>query len=106
MIRQLPEGSRFGAAMAYDRRDEIEEIKISDRDRAVADLRVWTLERKLQAMVVNSINNSTVLSNQWEKGKEPKFPVVGPDSWQPKESAPEEPKNNFDVLKRMGWPGG
>lgn len=106
MIRQLPEGSRFGAAMAYDRSKEIDEIKPTERDKAIADLRTWTLDRKLVGMIINAINNQTVLSNQWEGGKPPQFPVVGPESWQPEEAAPQEPQNNFDVLKRMGWPGG
>lgn len=106
MIRQLPEGSRFGAAMAYDRAAQIDEIKFTDREKAIADSRTWTLDRELMAMVINAINTNTVLPNQWEKGKEPVFPIVGPESWQPKtDKAPEEPKDLKDVLKRMGWPG-
>lgn len=105
MIRQLPEGSRFSAAMSYDRSKEIKQIEISDRDKAIADIRTWTLDRELMAMVINAINTNTVLPHQWEKGKEPQFPIVGPDSWQPKQKAPEEPQDLSDVLKRMGWPG-
>lgn len=106
MIRQLPEGSRFSAAMKVDRAAEIKEIEISDRDKAISDARNWTFDRELAAMVINAVNTNTVLSQQWEKGKEPSFPTVGPDSWQPKEKVSEEPKDLTDVLKRMGWPGG
>lgn len=106
MIRQLPEGSRFGAAMAYDRSSEVDELLLDERDKAIADIRTWTTDRELLAMVVNAINTNTVLPHQWEKGKTPEFPIIGPESWQPKKQEPAEPTDLADVLKRMGWPGG
>lgn len=106
MIRQLPEGSRFSAAMRYDHSDAIEEVKTTDRDKAISDIRTWTLDRELLAMIINAVNTNTVLPNSWKDDKPPNFPIIGPEAWQPTNKIPEEPKDLADVLKRMGWPGG
>jgi hypothetical protein len=107
MIRNLPEGSRLAAAMSVDQPDDAETAEPDPRREAIADHRVWTMDRRLQATQINALYSQIAVSGHWGKEGPPDFPVIGPASWQTasnKES--NEPKDNFDVLKRMGWPGG
>lgn len=108
MLRNLPEGSRFLAAMHYDKRDPNEELEpLDERTEAIMDSRVWTIDRRLSAMQINAIYMNVAVSGAgcWPEGKTPEFPTIGPASWQPKTAAEEELKDNFDVLRKMGWPG-
>jgi hypothetical protein len=109
MIRNLPEGSRFAAAMTVDRADEIAAgfLESDPRRESIMDARTWNLDRRLQATAVNAIYSQTSMLVNWGKEGPPDFPVIGPAAWQsPKTKKSEEPKNNFDVLRKMGWPGG
>lgn len=109
MIRNLPEGSRFLAAVAIDHPEASEGPEPDPRIEAINDRRVWTLDRRLTAMSVNAINTNTAVSGHW-KDKPPEFPTVGPAEWQsPAESGSRpgpEPvyTDNFDFFKKMGWP--
>jgi hypothetical protein len=112
LIRNLPEGSRFLAAVAVDRPEISGDGPEPDpRIEAINDRRTWTLDRRLQAMAVNAVNTHTALSIQW-KDKPPDFPVIGPAEWQPNDrsgaSAKPEPvyTDNFDFFRKMGWPSG
>lgn len=110
MIRNLPEGSRFVASMTVDNLDKNGEAqRLTDpRTEAVMDHRVWTIDRRLQAMAVNAIYTNTAVSGQW-KDKLPEFPIIGPADWQ---GPPAEPRtepvytDNFDLFRKMGWPVG
>lgn len=104
LIRNLPEGSRFSAAMAYDHPDETEETERDPRAESIQDRRAWTLERRLQAMEINAININTTVTGNW-KDKPPTFPTVGPADWQgpPVKKEPVY-KDNFDLFRKMGWP--
>ena len=108
MIRNLPEGSRYVAAVTVDRADEQEsDIEPDPRMEALMDNRVWTIDRRLKAMQINAIYSQVAVSGTWGKDGPPDFPVVGPSVWRdasPKKS--KELKDNFDVLRKMGWPGG
>lgn len=106
MIRNLPEGARFAAAMAIDQVDEAAIFEPDPRREAIADQRIWTLDRRLQATEINAIYSQIAVSGHWGKEGPPDFPVIGPAAWQPSDKESNEPQNNFDVLKRMGWPGG
>jgi len=111
MIRNLPEGSRFVAAMAVDRAndDEAETPHLTDpRTEAVMDQRLWTLDRRLKAMTINAIYTQVAVSGNWGKDGPPDLPTVGPMEWRDDAESKQskEPQNNFDVLKKMGWPGG
>jgi hypothetical protein len=110
MIRNLPEGSRFVASMEVDRKDENSEappLLLDPRIEAVMDQRVWTLDRRLNAMQINAIYSQVAVSGQWGKAGPPDFPIIGPADWRDAESKKsKEPKDNFDVLRKMGWPGG
>jgi hypothetical protein len=55
-------------------------------------------------MEINAIRDLTLVSGHWEKGKEPKFPVIGPPEWRG-ETAKKKPVTNNDVLKALGWNG-
>ena len=108
LIQNLPEGSRFRAAMAYDRPDESEDMpELDPRVESIADRRSWTLPRRLQAMEINAINMNTAATGNWKNGP-PDFPTIGPADWQgpPAVGKKTEPvyKDNFDLFKRMGWP--
>jgi hypothetical protein len=109
MLRNLPEGARFTAAAIIDKPEETTALLTPNpRMDAVMDHRTWTLDRRLKAMEINALHSIIAVSGQWGKKGPPTFPTIGPAEWQPetKPKALEEPKDNFDVLKRMGWPGG
>jgi hypothetical protein len=95
--------------MAVDHGEESEEAKAffaaDPRREEVADHRTWTMDRRLKATEINAIYNLIAVSGQWGKEGPPDFPVIGPAAWQPKKQS-DEPKDNFDVLRKMGWPGG
>ena len=109
MLRNLPEGSRYYAAMAVDNpRDESAESANPDpRTEAIMDHRVWTMDRRLLAMVINALNLNTAVSGHWEKP--PDFETIGPASWSEKPSSkkPEQEfADNFDFFRKMGFPLG
>ncbi|MGZ5997045.1 MAG: hypothetical protein ACXWN0_15385, partial [Isosphaeraceae bacterium] len=107
MIRNLPEGSRFLAAVAIDHPDKFGDDQESDpRLEAINDRRLWTLDRRLAAMAVNATNTQTAVVVQWRDGP-PDFPTIGPAEWQDPQASPaKEPvyTDNFDFFRKMGWP--
>ncbi|MBT2587952.1 hypothetical protein [Arthrobacter sp. ISL-95] len=108
MMRQLPEGSRYAAIMSapMDGDEAKEEPEIDPEMAAAIGRRYWTPDRQLIAMQINAIRDLTVISGNWEKGKEPKFPVIGPPEWRgEKPTKKAEPVTNSDVLKALGWNG-
>jgi hypothetical protein len=107
MIRNLPEGSRFNATRLVDDENEPhEEFEMDPRNEALADNRVWTLDRRLQAMAINAIYTHIAVAGHWGKNGPPDFPTIGPSDWRAESTKSKEPKDNFDVLRKMGWPGG
>lgn len=111
MIRNLPEGSRYVAVRAHDVDQMPEDIKLSSSEQRRIDAITWTFDRRLQAMIVNSINANTVMTGgPWQKGKEPKFPPLGPMDWDPdkkrKLDARERVESgnwtNWDVARALG----
>jgi hypothetical protein len=95
--------------MEVDRAEKNDkETPLTDpRTEAVMDQRVWTLDRRLKAMQINAIYSHIAVSGNWGKAGPPDFPTVGPTDWREAGSKQsKEPKNNFDVLRKMGWPGG
>ena len=109
MLRNLPEGSRYYAAMAVDHpSDESESAEADPRQEAIMDHRVWTLDRRLQAMVINALNLNTAVSGHWDKP--PDFETIGPASWRDdpraKKKSAQEFTDNFDFFRKMGFPLG
>lgn len=110
MMRNLPEGSRYYAAMAVDHKHGAPSTEERDpRTEEIMEHRVWSIDRRLAAMQINAINLNTAVSGHWDKP--PDFQTVGPASWQ-EDDTPQEPKpaqeftDNFDFFKKMGFPLG
>lgn len=106
MLRNLPEGSRFVAAQIVDHENDDADPELDPRTEALADSRTWTLDRRLQAMAINAIYTQIAVSGHWGKDGPPSFPTIGPQEWRAESTQSKEPKDNFDVLRKMGWPGG
>ena len=109
MLRNLPEGSRYYAVMAVDRKDDQPaEARESDpRTEEIMDHRVWTMDRRLVAMLINAVNLNTTVSGHMDKSP---FETIGPSSWsedEPKKPAAEQEfTDNFDFFRKMGFPLG
>lgn len=87
MLSQLPEGSRFGIARHSG--DTTESVRDLDPElEAKLDRAYWTGDRLLLAQLINSVNELLLMfgtGRRWKKGKEPKYPIVGPLAWHPPE---------------------
>lgn len=87
LIGQLPEGSRYGLRYHFDHREELAEVaKESSKDAEYdswMDSQYWNGDRILWAQAINAIRELTMVAGagKWKKGKEPKYPVVGPAEW-------------------------
>jgi hypothetical protein len=103
MLRNLPEGSRYVAAISSA--PEVADAPPSDtpaEDDPSAELRVWTQDRMLMAQLINSVNVLVRYSINWEQGKAPKLPLVGPSSWSgDKGNKPAKPLSVMDVLNKI-----
>ena len=106
-MRNLPEGSRYAAIMSAPMDDDEAEKPEIDPEKEEAYLRrFWTQDRRLMAQQINAIRDLTLVTGHWEKGKEPKFPVIGPPEWRGEVPASKkQPVTNNDVLKALGWNG-
>jgi hypothetical protein len=109
MLRNLPEGSRFAAAMAVENPWNPEDIEAhfqeDPRRDAINDHRTWDTDRCLQATAINALYTLIATSRDWGKEGPPDFPVIGPAAWQPAKQKTVELKDNYDVLRKMGWNG-
>lgn len=107
MLRNLPEGSRYYAAMAVDHKDDEAQPESDDpRTEEIMDHRVWTMDRRLTAMLINAVNLNTTVSGHMEKSP---FETIGPSSWkddEPKKPSEQEFEDNFDFFRKMGFPLG
>jgi len=107
MMHHLPEGSRYVAIMSAPMDDDEPkrpEPEIDPELSAAIARRYWTQDRRLTATQINALYNLILVSGNWEKGKEPEFPVIGPPEWRG-ETAKKKPVTNNDVLKALGWNG-
>jgi hypothetical protein len=113
MIRNLPEGSRYTAVRAADVDEKQEDIELSLREQQILDARIWNFDRRLWAMQINAVNTNTTALGHWQKGKEPKFPIIGPMDWDParKKRAEIHEKvqkgewTNWDIMRALGGGG-
>lgn len=113
MIEELPEGSRYTAIMsAPESREGHPQPEPDPEAIALYDRRFWTTERQFIAQQINALHQIIVLSGNWKKGKEPKFPVVGPLEWQPQEQRNKAlqtkssvPATTANVMRKFGWNG-
>lgn len=115
MIRHLPEGARYTSrrALELELMDKSERPPVTAEDEYYMDARTWTIERRLMAMFINAINQNTAATGQWQKGKTPDFPSVGPLDWDPKRKKRLEIKKQVsagaftttDIMRALGWNG-
>lgn len=106
MLRNLPEGATFTAAMsAPGVADQHATESEPDPEReAFADRKFWTSDRQLQAQLINAVQTLTRLTVKWGDNKAPEFPVIGPMAWRgedtTKQAAPQKSSVD-DVFSRM-----
>lgn len=109
MMRHLPEGSRYVAIMSAPMDDDKaadSKPEIDPEIEAAMERRHWTHDRKMQALLINAVRDLTLVTGHWEKGKEPKFPAIGPPEWRGESAAKKkQPPTTNDVLKALGWNG-
>lgn len=92
LISLLPEGSRYAKRYHFDHREELAEArKESPADAeydAWLDSQYWDGDRMLLAQAINAIRELTMVAGagKWKKGKEPKYPLVGPEEWRNSDS--------------------
>jgi hypothetical protein len=103
MLRNLPEGSRYVAAITSA--PEVADAPPSDipaEANPAQELRMWTQDRMLMAQLINSVNTLVRHSIQWEQGKAPKLPLVGPSAWRGEGGTkPAKPLSVMDVLNKI-----
>lgn len=87
MLRNLPEDATFTAHMKVEQDREREAggdpapVDIDPGLAALVEKKTWTEDRKLLADISNRLGTILLYLHQWEKGKEPRLPIVGPQEW-------------------------
>ena len=104
MIRHLPEGSNYVAALQSAPVDEL--LERSDEPAAIdpfQESKMWTQDRVMMAQLINSVNMLVRHSIQWQDGKAPQLPLVGPSSWRGEgaNSKSSEPLSVADVINKV-----
>lgn len=98
MLRALPEDASFTAHMKVENEKEADPdgppspVEIDPELAAFADKKVWTEDRKLLADISNRLGTILRYLHQWEPGKEPKLPIIGPQEWRAAAEADEPQK--------------
>lgn len=104
MLRHLPEGSRYVAALtsAPEAAGETLDEAPTEID-PVAETRTWTTDRQMMAQLINSVNTLVRHSIPWEQGKAPKLPLVGPAAWRGEgpQATPAKPLSVLDVINKV-----
>lgn len=103
LIRRLPEGSHYVATLSsapvrdgYDSTTPVEVDPIQER-------LLWTEDRRLLAQLINSVNMLVRYVPQWEQGKAPTIPLIGPAEWRGEGGAskPSKPLSVMDVITKI-----
>ena len=99
LIRHLPEGSHYvatlqSAAPVEELQDLVETTSEID---PVEESKAWTHDRLLMAQLINSVNLLVRHSIQWQDGKAPQLPLIGPASWRG-EGATSKPSKQLSVM--------
>lgn len=104
MIRHLPEGSNY---VAIFQSAPVEELRQEQADPGevdpIQDAQMWTQDRLLMAQLINSVNLLVRHSIQWQDGKAPQLPLIGPASWRGEgaKSKPSKSLSVMDVISRI-----
>ena len=104
LIRHLPEGSNYVAAFqsAPEEGLQTEEPAPIEID-PIEEHKMWTQDRVLMAQLINSVNMLVRHSIQWEDGKAPKLPIIGPAEWRGEgpNAKPSTPLTVMDVINNV-----
>lgn len=105
MIHRLPEGSHYVAILssAPVGEGDVRNSDVPAEIDPVAEHLLWTEDRRLMAQLVNGVNMLVRHTIQWEPGKAPQVPLVGPAAWRGEgEKKPSKPATSvLDVLNRI-----
>lgn len=101
LLRHLPEGARYTAAIASAPEAAAVTAKrdTPEQPDPALELRTWTQDRMLMAQLINSVNALVRHTIQWEQGKAPKIPLVGPSTW--RGEGKTKPLTVMDVLSKL-----
>lgn len=103
-IRHLPEGSNYVATLQSAPVEEL--LTLTDEppviDPVMENL-TWTQDRVLMAQLINSVNMLVRHSIQWQEGKAPELPLIGPAAWrgEGKPAQPSKPLTVMDVINNV-----
>lgn len=107
MIRHLPEGSNYVAALQSAPAKELKELLGTTDEPAeidpVQENKIWTMDKVLMAQLINSVNMLIRYSIEWKDGKPPNLPIVGPAKWRGEgpDITPSKPESVADTLNRI-----
>lgn len=105
MIRHLPEGSNYVAALQSAPAAELEEQPGDEPAEVdpVQEHKLWTMDRLLTAQLINSVNMLVRYSIEWKDGKPPDLPIIGPAMWRNEgpDSTPTKTASVADTLNRI-----
>lgn len=105
MIRHLPEGSNYVAALQSAPVVEIEQPTIDEPVEIdpVEENKMWVMDRLLMAQLINSVNMLVRYVPQWGEGQAPDLPIIGPAKWRGEgpEATPSKPESVDDTLNRI-----
>jgi hypothetical protein len=105
MIRHLPEDSLYVATLRSapaESNDVKAATKPDPEPDPVQENLMWTTDRMLMAQLINSVNMLVRYLPQWQEGKHPKMPIVGPAEWRGEGDKPKsKPLTVMDVINNV-----
>lgn len=107
MIRHLPEGSNYVAALQSAPVEEMAQLLGKEPEEPeidpVQESKLWITDRLLMAQLINSVNMLVRYSINWGDGKAPELPVVGPAKWRNEgpEKTQSKPESVDDTINRI-----
>lgn len=96
MLRALPEEAAFVAHMRVEAEREPDvdadgvPIEIDPELSSFLEKKTWTEDRRLLADIANRLGLIFQYLHQWEKGQEPKLPILGPSEWREQAEVAEQ----------------
>lgn len=103
LIRHLPEGSQYVSILQSAPGEDREPSDTPAEIDPLHEAQMWNTDRMLQAQLINSVNMLVRYSIQWQDGKAPQLPIVGPAAWRGEgpNSAPSKPLSVMDVINNV-----
>jgi len=107
MIRHLPEGSIYVATLQSAPVEELAELLGTEPQEEeidpIQEHKTWTMDKLLMAQLINSVNMLVRHTIQWQDGKAPDLPVIGPAKWRGEgpEATSSKPESVADTLNRI-----